>query len=317
MIAHPSAAPRPDTSLTVGARRPTVRPGRRLAAALLALALPIATLPATAHAAEEVTPARASGVRKLVQDRARPMLSSDPGAAAEMLATDARKTSDPVLYIDAADAYRAEGVAERDKAALEKAIELASIGLDIAHFQQDPRCDPSWQHLEAGEIEREISRARQVIEDSEKAIADLDKPVEAPPPVEEPKPEGTPKDGRGLIAAGSLVTVIGVGGLGMIGAGLAIGSRAQKDVEALDPSAIDFDSKVQDLDDKGKSANVVAYAGIGVAAVGLGVGIALLALGVKKRKAYRAEHGAGETARVHVAPAVGRGYGGLAIGGRF
>jgi hypothetical protein len=319
MIAHPTAASPPDihSPARPGLRLPA-RPGRWVAAVLLVVALPTATLPVTAHAAsEEVTPAKASGVRKLVQDRARPMLSSDPGAAAEMLANDARKTSDPVLYIDAADAYRAEGVAERDKAALEKAIEMASIGLDIAHFQQDPRCDPQWQHLEAGEIEREISRARQVIADSEQAIADLDKPVEAPPPVEEPKEKGAPKDGRGLIAGGSVATLIGVGGLGMIGAGIALGAKAQKDVEALDPSAIDFDSQVEDLDDKGKAANIVAYAGIGVAAVGLGVGIALLALGVKKRKAYRAEHGASETARVHVAPAIGVNYGGIALGGRF
>ncbi|HEY8380469.1 MAG TPA: hypothetical protein VIK91_28500 [Nannocystis sp.] len=288
----------------------------RLAAALLAVALPTATLPTAALAAEEVTPARASGVRKLVQERARPLLDSDPGAAAELLANEARKTSDPVLYIDAADAFRAEGVAERDKAALEKAIEHASIGLDIAHFQQDPRCDPGWQHLEAGEFEREIARARKIIADSEQAIADLDKPVEAPTEEEAPKERGTPKDGRGFIAAGSLVTLIGVAGLSMVGAGVGLGVKAQKGVEALDPSTIDFDSQVEEYDARGKTANTLAYAGIGVAVVGLGVGIALLAVGVKKRKAYKAEHG-DETARVHVAPALGPGYGGLALGGRF
>lgn len=311
MIAHPTAAPRPRHTTRA-------RPGLRVAAALLLVTLPTSMTPVPARAAEEVTPAKASSIRKLVQDRARPLLGSDPGAAAEMFANEARKTSDPVLYIDAADAYRAEGVAERDKAALDKAIEHASIGLDILHFQQDPRCDPQWQHLEAGEFDSEARRARKVIEDSEQAMTDLDKPVEAPPPAEEPKEKkGTPKDGRGLIAGGALATVVGVGGLAMIGAGIAISSKAQKDVEALDPSAIDFDSQVADLDDKGKGANVVAYAGIGVAAVGLGVGIALLALGVKKRKAYRAEHGGDETARVHVAPAVGLNYGGLALGGRF
>ncbi|MCY1055174.1 hypothetical protein [Nannocystis sp. SCPEA4] len=306
MIAH--STPRP------AERRPVLR----LAATLLVVTLPTTTLPLPAHAAEAVTPARASGVRKLVQDRAKPMMSSDPGGAAELLAGEAKKTKDPVLFIDAGEAYLAEGVAERDKAALTAAIEHASIGLDIAAFQQDPRCDPEWQHLDAGEFDREIARGKQVIEDSEKAIADLDKPVEAPPPVEEKKPEkGTPRDGRGLIAGGSLMTVVGVGGLAMIGAGLALSAKAQKDVEALDPSAIDFDAQLQDIDKKGKNANVVAYAGIGVAAVGLGVGIALLALGIKKRKAYRAEHGASETAGVHVTPALGYGYGGISLGGRF
>ncbi|PCC72665.1 hypothetical protein SAMN02745121_01780 [Nannocystis exedens] len=297
---------------------PATRPVPKLAAALLAVTLPITTLPLPALAAEDVTPARAAGVRKTVQDRAKPMLSSDPGGAASLLSTEAKKTNDPLLFIDAGEAYLAEGVAERDKAALEQAIEHASIGIDIAAFQQDPRCDPAWQHLDAGEYDRELTRGKKVIEDSEKAIADLDKPVEAPPPVEEPKKEkGTPRDGRGLIAGGSLMTVVGVGGLAMIGAGLALSSKAQKDVDALDPSAIDFDAQFADIDKRGKTANVVAYAGIGVAAVGLGVGIALLALGVKKRKAYRAEHGASESARVHVAPALGYGYGGLTLGGRF
>lgn len=312
MIAHPTVAP----AIHSAPRARRASP-RLLAAALLMVALPTATLPTPAHA-EDVSPARAAGVRKLVQERARPLLDSDPGAAAELLATEARKTSDPVLYIDAADAFRAEGIAERDKAALEKAIEHASIGLDIVHFEQDPRCDPGWQHLEAGEFERERGRARSIIDASEKAIADLDKPIEAPPEDDEPKQKGAPKDGRGFIAAGSVVTLIGVAGLGMIGAGAALSSGAQKDVEALDPSTIDFESQVDKLDAKGKSANTLAYAGIGVAVVGLGVGIALLAVGVKKRKAYRAEHGGGEeTARVHVAPALGPGYGGLALGGRF
>lgn len=288
-------------------------------AALLAVTLPTAMLPVPAQAAgQEVTPTRASGVRKVVQDRASPMLASDPGAAAELLSNEAKKTHDPVLFIDAAEAFKADGIAERDKAALAAAIEHASIGLDIAHFQQDPRCDPQWQHLDASDFDRETARGRQVIADSEQAILDLDKPVEAPPPEEEaPAKKSAPRDGRGLIAGGALATAVGVGGLAMIGAGLAVSAKAQKDVDALDPSAIDFEGQLYDIDKKGKGANTVAYAGIGVAVVGLGVGIALLALGVKKRKAYRAEHGGDETARVHAAPAFGPGYGGFAIGGRF
>ena len=61
---------------------------------------------------------------------------------------------------------------------------------------------------------------------------------------------------------------------------------------------------------------MITYIGIPVAAVGLAAGIALIAVGVKKRKAYRAEHGASETA-LHVVPALGRGFAGLSVGGRF
>ncbi|MCY1013089.1 hypothetical protein OV079_47680 [Nannocystis pusilla] len=159
---------------------PARRPVPQLAAALLAVTLPIATLPLPALAAADVTPASASGVRKTVQDRAKPMLSSDPGGAAELLRTEAKKTGDPILFIDAGEAFLAEGVAERDKTALQQAIEQASIGMDIAAFQQDPRCDPAWQHLDAGEYDREMARGKKVVEDSEKAIADLDKPAPAP-----------------------------------------------------------------------------------------------------------------------------------------
>ena len=263
-----------------------------------------------------MTPAQAASSRKPTQDRAKALLSSDPGEAADILSSDAKKSQDPVLYIDAAEAYKAAGVADRDKAAVEAAIEHASIGLDILHFQQDPRCDPQWQHVGSTEFDREISRARKVIADSEQALRDLDKPVEEAPPPPDDTDKKTPRDGRGLIAAGSLLTVVGVGGLGMIGAGIALSAKAQKEVEALDPSSLTYDQDVYDLDKKGKGANVIAYAGIGVAAVGLIAGATLLALGVKKRKKYRSENPSDETA-LHVAPALGRGFAGLSLGGRF
>lgn len=291
------------------------RPAPRVLAALVALTLPLTALPAPALAAS-VTPAQAASARKPVQERAQRLMTSDPGEAAEYLAAQARETGDPVLYFDAAEAYKADGVASRDKAALQAAIEQASIGLDIAYFQTDARCDPDWQHLDAVDFDREVSRGKKLIAESERAITDLDKPVEAPPPADEPEKKRAPRDGRGLIAGGSLLTAIGVGGLAMIGAGLAVGAKTQKDVNALNPSDIDFDSQVDELDKKGKGANTLAYIGIPVAAVGLAAGIALLAVGVKKRKKYRAEHGADETA-FHVAPALGRGFAGLALGGRF
>lgn len=292
------------------------RPGLRLAAALLAVTLPASALPVPAMAAANVTPAAAKSARKPAQDRGKQLLTSDPGEAAEYLSGEAKKSGDPVLFIDAAEAYKQEGTSERDKAALQAAIEQASIGLDILHFQQDPRCDPMWRHLEDAEFDAEIDRGRKVIADSEKAMGELDKPVEAPPSVEEPVKKERPRDGRGYIAAGSLLTVVGVGGLGMIGAGLGMGVKAQKGVDALNPADIDFDDQVAEFDRKGQTANVVAYAGIGVAVVGLAAGIALLAVGVKKRKAYRAEHG-GEEASVSLAPALGRGYAGFSLGGRF
>lgn len=304
------------------------RPRSRLLAALLVVSVPMGAVPTPAVAAAKVTPAQASGARKPIQERAQGLLKAgNPGSAAEMLSEEAGKRSDPVLYLDAADAYRAAGEENKSKPDLETGIERARIGLDILHFLQDPRADPEWQVVDSGEISAEIRRGEKIIEASEEALANLDKKVEAPPPVEEDKKERkkAPKDGRGLIAAGSLLTLVGVGGLGIMGAGLATASGAQKDIDALAESlkngSIDqatFDMEKTAIDDKGKRGNVLTYAGIGVGAVGLAAGIALLVLGVKKRKKYRAENGGGESdSTAMIVPSIGYGHAGLVFTGRF
>lgn len=310
-------------------------------ATTLAIALPLAPTPALAHnfagavtrsltplmAGGKVTPAQATSARKPVQDRAQGLLSAgDPDGAAELLALEAARRDDPVLYLDAGDAFRAAGIKNKSKADLTSGIDQAKVGLDILYFLQDPRCDPDWQIVDGNEVSSEIRRGEKIVEDSEKAIADLDKKVEAPPPVDEDKGrKKAPRDGRGFIAVGSVLTLVGIGGLGIMGAGLATGASAQKDIDALADSlkngAIDqatFDAQKPEIDDKGKRGNVLTYAGIGVGAVGLAAGIALLVVGVKKRKKYRAEHGGGgDSPSAMVLPALGRGTAGLVLSGRF
>lgn len=305
------------------------RPRSRLLAALLVVSVPMGAVPTQAVAAAKVTPAQASDARKPIQERAQGMLKAgNPDSAAELLSEEAGKRSDPVLYLDAADAYRAAGEENKSKPDLETGIERARIGLDILHFLQDPRADPEWQVVDSGEISSEIRRGEKIIESSEEALANLDKKVEAPPPAEDDdkkERKKAPKDGRGLIAAGSLLTLVGVGGLGIMGAGMAIASSAQKDIdasaEALKNGSIDqatFDMEKLDSDAKGKRGNTLTYAGIGVGAVGLAAGIALLVIGVKKRKKYRAENGGGESdSTAMVVPSIGYGHAGLVLTGRF
>ena len=302
-------------------------PRRRLLATLLAVTLPAAALPTPAEAApvlalfadDKVTPEAAASARKSVQERSRGLRKSDPGAAAELLSEEAGRSSDPVLYIDAADAYREAGVADKSRPDLETGIEKARIGLDILHFLEDPRCDPDWQILESSQIAAEIRRGEKVIAASEQAITAMEKPTEAAPVADEPEPrKKAPRDGRGLIAGGSLLTLVGVGGVAMLGAGLATGIGAQKDADALNEADLDFQTKLDDIDAKGKLGNTLAIAGGVVAGVGLAAGIALLVVGVKKRKKYRAEHGSDEnTARVQLLPVAGRGQAGLLLIGRF
>jgi hypothetical protein len=303
-------------------------PRGRLLATLLAVTVSASALPSPARAApilalladEKVSPEEAASARKSVQERASSLRKSDPEAAAELLSEEAGTRSDPVLYIDAADAYREAGVKEKSRPALETGIEKARIGIDILYFLEDPRADPEWQILDSGKIAGEIRRGEKIIADSEQAITAMETKTEtAPAPVDEPKSrKKAPRDGRGLIAGGSLLTVVGVAGLGMLGAGLASGAKAQKDVNNLNPSDLDYQSKVDDLDAKGKLGNTLAIAGGVVAGVGLAAGIALLVVGVKKRKKYREEHGSDDTtAGLRVLPIAGRGQAGLMLLGRF
>jgi len=306
-------------------------PRGRLLATLLAVTVSASALPSPAQAApilalladEKVPPEEAASARKSVQERAQSLRKSDPGAAAELLSEEAGTRSDPVLYIDAADAYREAGIKDKSRPAIETGIEKARIGLDILNFLEDPRCDPDWQLLDSGKIAGEIRRGEKVIADSEQAIRDMETKPEAAPapaPVEEPKgrKKAAPRDGRGLIAGGSLLTVVGVAGLGMLGAGLATGAAAQRDVNKLNESDLDYQSKFDDIDARGKRGNTLSIASAVVGGVGLAAGIALLVLGVKKRNKYRAEHGSDDsTASLRVLPVGGRGQAGLMLMGRF
>jgi hypothetical protein len=314
-------------------------PRARLLAALIAASLPLGA-PAPAAASTAVAAASApqfglwafaattgklsagdaASARKATQTKAKGLLDADnPDGAAELLAEEADKKADPVLYIDAAEAYKAAGIKNKSRVDLENGIENARVGLDILYFLQDPRADGEWQPVAGGDVSSEISRGEKAVEGCEAAIEDLSKKSDEPAPVVEDKQrKKAPRDGRGLIATGAVFTVVGVAGLAMIGGGLGTGISAQKHVDGLNPSDPNYAADVEADDKKGALGNTLVYAGIPVAVVGLATGIALLAVGVKKRKKYRAENGGGdETSRVQVLPVTGRGYGGLVLSGRF
>ena len=237
-------------------------------------------------------------------------MSESPGAAASMLADEARKLGDPVLFIDAATAYNTAGDQDRDIEAVESGIEEAKVALDILYFLQDTRADVNWQVVAEFDISGLIDRARGHIDSSETLIEEIEE-ENAPPPVPvEDERTPAPRDGRGFLAAGSLLTVVGFGGFGLMGAGIAMGLSAQKEVE--DPRIIGeaFDA----ADTKGQKANTLSYVGAGVGAVGLIGGIALLAVGIKKRKAYRADN---DESALRLTPTLGPAMTGLSLSGRF
>ncbi|MEZ4383786.1 MAG: hypothetical protein R3A79_20810 [Nannocystaceae bacterium] len=307
--------------------------GLRSAALALSLLIPAAALPTAAAASSPIfamakkkkkkaakkepenklSAAQAEEARAAVKVRGMGMIDDDPGSAASLYAEEARKLGDPVLFIEAAEAYKAQGDKAREVEPVESGIEEARIALDILYFLQDPRADSNWEIVAESEISGLIDRAKTHLDESEALIEAIEAEKAPPPPPEGEGKQKTPrpKDGRGFIAAGSLLTAVGVGGLGMMGAGIAMGVDAQKQVEDPTVTGQDFD----DADAKGKKANILSYAGIGVGAVGIISGVALIAIGVKKRKAYKADHG--DTAKVHVTPALGPAMTGISISGRF
>jgi hypothetical protein len=307
--------------------------GLRSAALALSILVPAATVPTAAAASSPIfamakkkkkkkakkepenklTAEQAEEARAAVKVRGMGLVDDDPGAAASLYAEEARKLGDPVLFIEAAEAYKAEGDKEREIEPVESGMEEARIALDILYFLQDPRADQNWEIVAESEISGLIDRAKGHLDASETLIEEIEAEKAPPPPPEGEGKEKTPrpKDGRGFIAAGSLLTAVGVGGLGMMGAGIAMGVDAQEQVE--DPTVTG--EAFNEADAKGKKANIISYAGIGVGAVGLIGGVALLVIGVKKRKAYKADHD--DTAKVRVTPALGPAMTGLSISGRF
>lgn len=309
----------------------------RLPTLVLALSLPLTSLPAPASASpltsvwaaakskpkkkpkpassepdNSLSAAEAEEAREPVQAQAK--VSADAGdhlAAAELLARKARELSDPILFLDAATAYKNAADSKRDRAPIALAVEEARIGLDILSFMQDARYDATWEVIPASQVSAEISRGRELIDACETLDEALQRESAAgsgdpPKPAREP----TPKDGRGLIAAGSVFTVVGLGGLGLMGAGIAMGVDAQKTVE--DPAT--YGDAFDEADAKGKRGNMFAIIGASVGAVGLITGVTLIAIGAKKRKKYREEN---PVAQLRLTPTFGQGRGGLTLTGRF
>jgi hypothetical protein len=130
-----------------------------------------------------------------------------------------------------------------------------------------------------------------------------------PPIVDGPlQPE---RDGKGLIITGAVVGGVGLVTLiTMVAIGGAGGRTAERDYdEARDRGDT---QGMQDAEANGARANSIAIAGGVVGGVLLATGTALLVVGLVKRK----ESNRGN-ARAAVSPVAGRGFGGVAISGRF
>ncbi|MBL4686993.1 MAG: hypothetical protein JKY37_20525 [Nannocystaceae bacterium] len=124
-------------------------------------------------------------------------------------------------------------------------------------------------------------------------IADIDTQIKAaedlarPPGERGPQPAPTDPSqdepsaaGRGLVIGGAVTLALGAAGLGIMGAGLAIGSGAN---DLTDPAQDDIDGR-GDQFDRGRTGNSLAIAGAVVGGVGVLTGAVLIGLGLTRKR---------------------------------
>ena len=277
------------------------------------MALALASAPV--RAADPITPDSANSARFGVEQEGKQL--ADAGAheqAAELYWSRGIELKDPVLLIDAAEAWRDQAAAERSTDAAQRAIDSLPLALDMLYYLRDSAVSASWQPVAPEYVAAVIARAESVRRDAEALIAEIEAEREAAlaPPEPEPEKRGPAKPGTILIAGGAAALVVGVGGLALGGAGLGIGASAQKDVE--DPLVYAAEHAAAEA--RGRKGNIMAGVGLAIGGVGVLAGTVLVVLGVKKRKAS-AGSGGDEEARTRVGPLwLGQG-GGLVVSGKF
>ena len=284
-----------------------------LSASSLGLALASAPLPASAASVPgtfrvkrpKITPADAGQKRAEAEVRGNALLAGgDPIAAGIELDNAAAELGDPVLYLDAGEAYLQACEDSRNKELAEASIERGKISLDILYFHLDSAADKNFRLVEATEIPALIVRAQELIEDSEALIEEIEaEEAAAAAPLEPEEPPKQTKPGRGAKIAGAVLIGAGAVGLGIGGAGIALGVRHQQTAEHSTVYGEEYDEVAA----KGKRANLLAYVGIPTGLVLMGAGIAVLVVSKKK----------GKDDKYSVVPAFDRRSAGVAVVGRF
>lgn len=243
--------------------------------------------------------------------------------AAETTEDNAAQLGDPLSFRDAAQHRLAQARKDRDIDAANAAIETAKVALDILHYYDavsGGEVESEWLPIEPSSASSMISEVEGIVDEAEALITEIEAEQAAGGTDGAASPAGKTKKKRDrkpakpgtlFIALGSGFTAIGAGGLSLAVAGLVISSSKQKEVEELQQPQ-DQD-RIEQLDEEGSRANLLAYVGAGVAVVGLAVGVPLIVVGVMRRK----KGNPSGAARLQVAPAVARGFGGVALHGRF
>ncbi len=283
-----------------------------IALAMLGTSVPaLAATPATGIyrvRRPKVTPSDAAAKRAEAQVRGKALAESGESIAAGIeFDNAAAELGDPVLYLDAGDAYLAGCEESRNKELAEASMERAYISLDILYFHLDKSADKNFRLVEASEIPTLIIRAQQLVENSQALIEEIE--AEEAAAVTTPPEDGAPapkrKNGQAGKIAGIALISAGAVGLGVGVAGIALGVRHQQNAEHSTVYGAEYDA----VADKGERANLLAYVGVPVGLVLAGAGIAVLVLTSKKNKKSQDKYS--------VVPTFNRHGTGVAVSGRF
>jgi len=226
--------------------------------------------------------------------------------------------------MEAAELHLEQAKKDRDTEQCEATIEVATVALDILHFYDavaSGDATSKWKVIDPGDAAGMIAETEALIEEAETLIETIEE-EETAAAAEDAGDGGTPvgpvdqsprekKPGTGLLIGGAVAASVGVAGVSMAIAGLVISRGKQREVEELERPA--DDDEIAAIDEEGKQANLIAFIGAGVGAVGLAVGVPLLIVGAKKRKEGKTT--AATTLRV--TPAITRTSSGLSLSGRF
>lgn len=277
-----------------------------------------------------LTPEDAEPKRQAIRDSVQGARDAgDYTRVAEGLERNGGELGDPIIFIEAGETRLDVAAKQRDAEAAAKGIEDTRIALDILHVFAEIEAGTAtteWIVVAPADSTTLISRAEEQLDRGETLLAEIEAEKTAAAQASakgdkkkkkrdrKKREKGDAKPGTGMIAAGSVLTVVGVAGVSMVIAGVTTSASKQKEVEKLDRT----DPKVEDLDAAGNQANLIAYIGAGMAVAGLAVGLPLIIIGAKKRKQGKSSASAAiQRHGLAVSPAFGATGGGLSLRGRF
>lgn len=260
-------------------------------------------------AAPNVTPDDAARKRAEAQILGRDLAAADPAAAGMHYDNRAAEWGDPVLYLDAADAYLAAADKDGEIPMAEAGIERARIALDLLYFHLDTSIDKNFLMVETGDIPDLISRANATVDRGEKLLEDLagrgDEAVASADKPKKEKRERKPIKTKAMFISGAVVAALGGAVLGVGAVGLIVGAVNQKKAE--DPTV--YGTGYDAVEVKGKRGNVIAGVGLGIGGALVLGGAAMIIIA----KIAEKKQGKAKEKNVSFAPSLN----GVSISGRF